>query len=824
MPSLNGLVDINADSVNSTRVESEEINSKNVDTLTLFVDGLNLGQQVNINAQKLTAISYSAPTTSVTSNLDITGNVILRDTVDPSNNSMTVHYDAPYFGTRFLNNKNGAYIYFSVKDPAGNLKTFQFNHSQTYNNTKFYQDNVFNIGYGLPLYFGDSNGSGQGYYQKYVVSTNAWDGFLHVNQGVPGSGLVFYTNFANADGAGNITQTLRMKYNQMWSLVPHTFNSSATFGSTLDVTGNSNFTGLLTSFGGIKVNANAHFMTMDCSSNAIFNGATAFNSTSNFVGAITANSATFNNSVQFNNSINCGYISGSSMLLTGSIDAGAITLAADVTAYGNAHFTGNYNTFGASQFNGLITASANITCDHNIIQTSGIVTNNKITQTRIYLDTVGNPNILKYTQIRYNSGSNTGNPALQLVDDNGGLAMNFIPNSSSGSYNQIVQTSDRVILASIGTGAPSALVLSSYGPTVKHGIRTYHTSFTNATTDIIEDKYTLNLNSTSALTLSTTDVSGNTSLFNISSSGNRGLTFYPNSVSNTSNVFVTGSEAVISTQTQNNSSLVLTTSNSALSYGIRLLSNSSTTASIRTEVNGNSIVTNQTNHTITGPVTISGPITLANNLTFPDASVQTSAFNSTNLGYTKSGNTLTFPTGTILDVTSGGSVLNEIKTHHFNCYGKVEYADGSMQYTAYSASLNTKLTAIGTTYTATLSATTLLVNNTFFNCGSITLDAGTYTLTMNCGLVIVTGATTIGQILLAPSTSSTALSSNTNLNIDNKNGSSYGVGVQFVLPNQAIVSPTTTTTYYMLIQVAFGTANRIQFSNGTSSFSAVKIA
>ena len=51
MPSLNGLVDINSDSINSTNISSDSINSKNVDTETLYVNGIDLGTQVNSNAQ-----------------------------------------------------------------------------------------------------------------------------------------------------------------------------------------------------------------------------------------------------------------------------------------------------------------------------------------------------------------------------------------------------------------------------------------------------------------------------------------------------------------------------------------------------------------------------------------------------------------------------------------------------------------------------------------------------------------------------------------------------------------------------------------------------
>ena len=81
MPSLNGLVDINADSVSSTSISSDEISSKNVDTQTLYVNGVDLGTQVNINAQKLTAITYTAtptPTTNISSNFDVSGATTLK--------------------------------------------------------------------------------------------------------------------------------------------------------------------------------------------------------------------------------------------------------------------------------------------------------------------------------------------------------------------------------------------------------------------------------------------------------------------------------------------------------------------------------------------------------------------------------------------------------------------------------------------------------------------------------------------------------------------------------------------------------------------------
>jgi hypothetical protein len=88
------------------------------------------------------------------------------------------------------------------------------------------------------------------------------------------------------------------------------------------------------------------------------------------------------------------------------------------------------------------------------------------------------------------------------------------------------------------------------------------------------------------------------------------------------------------------------------------------------------------------------------------------------------------------------------------------------------------------------------------NCGSISLTAGTYILTLNCGFSIVTGSTSIDQMLLSHSTSSTTLSTNSNLYIDNATETgSWNVGLQRVMSTTAIVTHASTTIYYMLLQV-----------------------
>lgn len=238
------------------------------------------------------------------------------------------------------------------------------------------------------------------------------------------------------------------------------------------------------------------------------------------------------------------------------------------------------------------------------------------------------------------------------------------------------------------------------------------------------------------------------------------------------------------------------------------------TSNIQTQLN--------TKPSLSGANTYSGTNTFPS-ISFTNGTTQTTAFNSTTCGYTISGTTLTFPTNTILNCAVGG-IGNEIKCHKFNCYNIIEFPDGSIQNTGYTLADNTKLQAIGTTTTSTLTVTTTLTSGSFFNCGSMSLVAGTYILTLNCCLAVITGSTTVSQLLMGLSTSSTGLSANSNLSIIHGGVITYQVGAQWVLTTSAIVSPTATTTYYMVCQASFGAVSRMQFANGNSGFKAVRIA
>ncbi len=956
MPSLNGLVDINADSVTTTDLQSNDIK-----TVSLAVNGVDIGAQVEENKQKLTAITYTEtpiPTTSVSSKfvcesdvnmtntlLDLKGEMIIKDRNDDTN-KMKIFYDAPYIGTRFLNQKNNGYIYFSVLDGAGNMKNFQFNSSQVYNNIKFFQDEVINQNWNQGFYQGDAN-SNLGGIIIYVPSTNPWDGWQFKNKGIPS--LLFYTNFSNCDSAGNETQTFRMNYNTIWSLVQHIFNNNITVAgtsnlsntiitgtlnvsSTLAVSGASNLS--TTTITGLTVsgtsnlsnttvtgtiNVSSALVVLGASSlKAIFgtslfiSGGSTFNSTivadsisvmnatnlngnlnaistSNFIGT-----ATFSGSAVFNNSINAqsGTFSGPAVF-NNTFNAQSGTFAGDLTINGTtnlnaAYFSGIINALAVTNFysnvylyttaklyvnsgatgitqnelsylsgvtssiqtqlnnklnlsgdtmTGALVVNNTIT-NNNITQTGTTASTNRIIQPRIYADVTGSPNILKYTQIRYNSGSSTDKAALQCIDDNGGLALNFCPNTGSGSYNPMVNTNDRLIIAVNGDGSPSTLDLSTYGASGKHGIKINHASSTDYTTQIWANSYNFKVNSITGISAT---VGTNSLVMNSTNTTISGPVTFPNAVTANGSTSLNGAVLLGTTTLLNNNILqygssIINQDMSGTYSGTNLLKitnitqNTSGTATPALLIKDSSSETqlfflpNSGSGSYNSLSSLNYQSIIGGGSTADSANFVLSTWSTVKNGIKMSATSSTDAQTELWAGTSSNIILNNSTGVTVANTASITYTDSSIQTTAYTSAKDTKLNNIGSITTASLTATTTLTTATYFNCGSITLSAGTYMLTLNCCMSVITGATTVSQLLMAPSTSSTALSSSTNLSIINGGGISYGSETQWVLTTSAIVSPTASTTYYMLCQAGFGTASRMQFTNDNSGFQAVRIA
>lgn len=591
--------------------------------------------------------------------LDVKGTFMNRDMADPTR-TMSLYYDPGFYGFRFRNDNLGGYLYFSVLDFAGNMKSFQFNHSQVYSNIKMYIDNTLNQGFGQPFYQGDAN-SDIGGKIIFVPSTNATDGWQFINR-FPG--LSFYTNFACANVAGTNYQTFRMNYNNLWSLVPHTFNSSATFNSSLNAS------------------------SFDCSNNAVFNGSSIFNGSSTFNGVLNATGTTFLQATTisgsltsdffsyFNKDINLNgttklfvngttgitqnelsYLSGVSsniqtqlnnkLNLSGGSISGTLTVSGGITGLSTLAISGS------AQLNGAVLLGTTTLLNNNILQYGSSIINQDTS------GTYSGTNMLKLTNILQNT-TGSATPTLIIQDTGNDNSIYILANSDSGSWN--------------------------------------------------------NLNSLNSMS-------------------------------------ITGHGS-----NQNSASLVLTTW-STLKNGVKISATSST-----------------------------------------NAQTELWAGNSSNI---------------ILNNSTGVTVNNT---------ASITYTDSSIQTTAYTSTLNTKLLAIGTIVSSTLNATTTLTTNTIFNCGSISLTAGTWSVSINCCVAVITGTTTVGELLAGYSTSSTGLSQTGNLSIINAGSFTYNVGNQWCLTSTNTIVVSSTTTYYMLTRCLFGTASRMRFVSTNSAFQATRIA
>ena len=783
MPSLNGLVDINADNVSSTTIESE-----NVDTQTLIVNGLDLGYQVNQNAQKLTAISYTSTpssTTIISSNAEIDGIIQLREPSDP-NKKMDIYYETSANGFRFFNRQLYGYMYFSVYGAnTSQVRNVQFSYSQYYSNMPMYCDAHMNVSFNNFLNLGDSNFTTTtiGSSFKYVPNSDVASGLVIYNKGL-NNNTAYYTNILHNDLTNTPLATMRMNYANIWSKVPHTCEQGLSVvgdisGTTLHVSGYGVISGTL------AVNNTAILDSLSVYNASNFNGNVNMISTSNhvgnatFTGNIIANSNTHCNTLDVsNNAIFNGNIIGNLNTHCNTLDvSGNTILNGSLTTYGNTNFYNDvylqvssklfaYGTgitqqelsylSGVSsaiqtQLNNKLNLSGgsvtgNITMTGNFIVSSVTITPIEFS----YLDTVSS-NIQTQIDSKLNLSGGTLTGALSF-------------NSSTTSQNKITQSS----ISGDNTGQPNQF---------KYSTITYNSTTLGTANPCLTISDTFNNNS---------------------------FLFLPNSGSGSYNPLSSvNSQSLIARGTgQDSASLVLSTW-STLRNGMKASATSSTNA--QTELwagNLSSITLNNS----TGISINSDNLSLTNTST-----TATTNYKSLSHTFVKADGT----DGTSL-VVRGNLSLPVASTG-------ITFSDSSVQMTAFTSAKNTILTNLGSTMNANLTPTATLTSAGFYNAGSISLQPGTWIITVNCGVSVVTGSTTVGQLLSAYSTSSTALSQNINLAIINAGTITYTVGCQWVLATSNIVTPTVTTTYYLLVQCSFGSPGRFQFNGGLSALTAVRI-
>ena len=145
----------------------------------------------------------------------------------------------------------------------------------------------------------------------------------------------------------------------------------------------------------------------------------------------------------------------------------------------------------------------------------------------------------------------------------------------------------------------------------------------------------------------------------------------------------------------------------------------------------------------------------------------------------------------------------------------ITFPDNTVQSTAYTTADDTKLNAIGSIYTATLTPTFILTTNTLYNIGSIILPAGSYMFSINVEIATLTGTTSIAQCIAGYSLNSDSMSQGRNLALFHGNGASlFPVGSRISLNTSGfIANGSDDTTYYLLIRCLFGTASRLRFMN-----------
>jgi hypothetical protein len=134
---------------------------------------------------------------------------------------MSIKYEPTIGGFRFLNEQANSYIYFSTKDSAGNIKSFQFNSGQLYSN--IFDSDLTTRQYVL----GDSNAIGTwfGVTQKYIPNTAVTSGHVTYNKGLVNN-ATYYSNWIHVNTSNVEVPTMRMSWEGISSKVSHTMENN----------------------------------------------------------------------------------------------------------------------------------------------------------------------------------------------------------------------------------------------------------------------------------------------------------------------------------------------------------------------------------------------------------------------------------------------------------------------------------------------------------------------------------------------------------------------------------------------------------------------
>jgi hypothetical protein len=491
-PSLNGLIDINADSVNSSSIISDDIESNLINTNQIFVNGIDIASEVANNSQKLTGISYTdipTPTTIISNSLiveelaefdanvnisgttnlnntNVTGELLLIDDVDTSK-QMKIHWVPTHNGHWFETLNGGAYIYFIVKNMLGNIRAFQFNYDLVYCSIPFFVDGDFSMD--TQQFIQGTNGSSM----QFIGSGNPWDGWTH--KVIKNN---YYINWWCRNSGGTDINVFRMHNTKISSFIDHEFTGNIIVSS-ISLTPTE-----LSYLSGITSNIQTQLNNKLSYSGGVISGNLEVGGTFKVIGntnlALTNLGLTTINGVTYHN--DWTYFSKDIIFAHSSVKLVLTTPLVTLTQTELSYLSGlTFNI--QAQLDGKLSLTGG-TLSGSLILNSATATNNKLTQSIILSDTFSNNNLFKYSTIAFNSNSASGSTrrCLEVVDNYNGNGFWFMPNSAGGAYNSMASVNSSSIVSG-ATQNSNALVLTTWS-TVKNGIKLSTTGSANAQTEL----------------------------------------------------------------------------------------------------------------------------------------------------------------------------------------------------------------------------------------------------------------------------------------------------------------------------------------------------
>lgn len=420
----------------------------------------------NLEVSKILYVGKNS--TTQTSSIDVNGTIYLRDPSNPTVVYMKIYYEPLLYGFVFQSETQGRNMNFRVKDNAGNYKLFYFGAGQLYAGMGVYVDNWFNVSFNNNFTLGDNNGSVyNGARMSYVPSPGVTDGLVIVNKGLFNN-TAYYTNFKNVDLTNTEVFVFRMNYNNIWSKVPHTMESTLTLSGNL-ITNSTTITPIQLSYlSGVTSNIqNSLNNKLDLtggtiSGNITISGTTTLNAQVNLNDVLFVNSTTIL-------PVHLSYLAGTSSNLQsqlngklnslGTILSGSLTFA-DNTIQSTAYTTADDTKLQAIGDITTSTVAGNTNLTTGTIFSAGsmsLTAGTYLITINAYLNVITGTTTINGMAAAFSTSATAFTQAIGAQQDGGGFIWPVASGWSLNSTNPVVVTSTTVyymlVRATFGTAA-----------------------------------------------------------------------------------------------------------------------------------------------------------------------------------------------------------------------------------------------------------------------------------------------------------------------------------------------------------------------------------